>query len=421
MPRSHPSGQPSGLGVPVWTDLEWASKRWRRASVLHLQLHDGVVRRLPAVLANQPLAAGWLTELQVGRRVTGRGDSCDNASLLSHAPSLTMLAWRTHRLDDCTRMLMRMPCLTQLRHLVLLLEATCFGNDRMCISEAAKRNAKELTEGLRDSLVQLPALETLHLKQISCHHPESTGLNLRLPPLCLIACARLRYVCLDAFVAGSIGVPEGCSMSACFLAGSAALLQDAHWRRMLSQLRRIALSSSVWGGYHEDTKRLMEILQCCPLMRDLRLDLLSDADDQQHVFALDGSLAGLETLSVSAHKLMVFVPACARWRCIRLWCSGQLNVIFEDVGAFALHTKAFVFAGLHQHMENSASMASLCDALAARSVPKSISSFPGDPHIAALHSQHYTPENLQYEPACIVRRLHALLAAQWADRWTIAW
>lgn len=342
------------IGLLDGPGLLWASKRWRMASVLHLQMHEGVAQRLPPALASQPLPGDWLTELQLMWGPGATPVSHCMASLLSHAPSLTLLAIRTDA-RGIRHPMLDVPVLRQLQHLVLVAESD--SNDSSPYNFNADLHQGCLLRVLIMGLGNLPALKTLHLKHVTLGDPGGLALPMRMHVLPLHVCATLQHVRLDSYLSGDILLLEGCSACASFLQGSAGDLQDACWQEMLVQLRGIALSSSMWNGDYKQTEHMMHILQCCPVLRDLRLELLRSPVSQPYLFSLTRSLARLDTLSITAHDLQVFVPSCARWQCIRLWCAGRLDVTFEDVGAFARHARAFVFAGVQQHMEVSTSMA----------------------------------------------------------------
>ena len=414
----------------MWTDLLWASERWHMARSIHIEVTDDVVKWLPAAFAKNPWTPGWLTELQL---VDGNPDNYWHhlaleaiGSLLEYAPNLTLLACRTYA-GNVLHLMCCMPMMWQLQHLILVLEL----NFRIVWRpQGPIVDIDDLKERLMcglELLVQMPALKTLHLKHLaySCSASSKRAVAMRMPLLDLMPppefatlFAGLQHVRLENYIVGGMKMPGGCVASASFTSGRADFVQDAQWQEMLPQLRCIELCDSVWDGCCKQTSRVMDLLRCCTLLRDLRLDL-QNSTGSQHIFPLDGSLARLQTLSVTARDMSVFLPSCARMQCLRLWCSGQLNVNFEDVGVFVQHANAFVFAQAVQHMQQSTSMENLRCALADKGVPWSISSFLGAPGMHAIHSKHYSADTVCYGPACMCGacmrclRRQGRLAGQW--------
>ena len=367
-------------GSWVHAGLKWASRRWRCATSLQLELADTSPRELAAVLFSQQPEErpSCLIELSLNCRSSSATDSALLPWLASCTPQLSVLLCQTISL-------LMVPPLAQLKHLVLAQFSTQF----LHVAEA---------------LPQLRGLQTLSL--------ECTSLMTHtLPVLDLQALCSLRRVNLSHVAAKRLALPEGCRISVRAHREDLLLMRDHDWASALPVLHSLHLA--VRGAPFRPT---VAELQACACLRHLCLHTYGCLGDEGAPCRLGDGLDQLESVTLNANMLWLAVPRGACWRVVRLHGYQKLSIRFEDVRAFAAATSVLKLVG---PKDKSFGLAVLSEALTGLGKGWARSALPGSGgQVAAWHTlkDWCAGEVCAHRAGGVhVRCMHALPAPGWRD------
>ena len=190
------------------------------------------------------------------------------------------------------------------------------------------------------SLTSLASLETLHLEGHTNTYGSPAAFDC--PPLQLSCLSRLRRLALVNVI------PEGISVSSCcavFVKHFGTYISNhPFWSALcidspcLRSVDWADLSYQVTIGTPEDIPRAMREASC---LDRVNLSLLKKWSCER----FPPALARVRKLIIHSESIILSVPAKVQWQYILIYGWAHLNVVFEDVGAFAKVPMNFSFSG----------------------------------------------------------------------------
>jgi hypothetical protein len=317
--------------------IQWCSKRWHEARILHLHLTKFNAEQLAAALSVGPPSAQLRKLKELHFYCKPDSDRCITMLtwLLSGISGLEVLSCRTFP------KLFYFPPLVALKHLLL--------------------GCHDLT-GLAKLLRGLPLLETLSVKGVL---EEEDGANdedsgpAHLPVLDLCSNTRLTHVFLYDVTVGRLSAARSCQISLRVL--DEASLEQYDLAQVAPNLHALS-----WWAHEPVGCRALQRLQLCTALSvlDLRVSYAGIGRAAKPV-RLSGALARLQQCSLyTAHDMHVAVPALVQWQFFKAWSRGSLHIAFEDVRHFArtvetiaLSSKNLCTSGTRQILCSALSMA----------------------------------------------------------------
>jgi hypothetical protein len=328
----------SSLRFPLYAGLEWASRRWSVAYILHLELDDEGAEQLAAACTPAGMQLRHLKELHFYCRA--HSDTCRPmlAWLLSKASHIEALSCRSFR------KLFYFPPLAYLKH--LMLNSTDFSS-------------------LSRYLPLLLALETLHLdghRETYMHEDDGLFSNAaHLPSLDLRSNIRLSHIAFQIATVGRLHIPDACKVS--FIVMDEDYAGQASGQLSWAYLEPV-LHSLSWTCFDSMGIVDMQRLQMCSALSYVNLVVHHRFGDAGMPVELTGHLARLKCLVIHAFEVHVVVPAYVEWKAFRVVaCGGGLHLTMQDVQSFASTTAAFVLSG--QGLDTSGVRQALQEALSA--------------------------------------------------------